>query len=136
MPVKWSINHKDGIVLASAEGEASLQDVEHYIAAMAAAGGLPYRKLFDVTYVAPGALRLAELKALSAKVLALAKDGPIGPLAIVVSSELEQEMAEVFGQADPGRPLAIFSSVAAARDWLDQRATQIPHIAHELSEPV
>ena len=122
MPVKWSINHEDRIVLANAEGEASIEDLEQYLSAMAAAGGMPYRKLFDTTYLAPGALRLAELRAFSAKVLAHAKQGPIGPIAIVVGTELEQEMAEMFGRTDAGRPLAIFSDVAAAREWLDHRA--------------
>lgn len=119
MPVKWSVNHEDRLVLASAEGEASLADLEQYISGVVAAGAMPYRKLFDTTYLAPGALRLAELRAFSRKVLELAKGGRIGPIAIVVGSELEQEMAEAFGKVDAGRPLAIFSDAAKARQWLD-----------------
>ena len=121
MPVKWSISHEDRIVLASAEGEASLADLEQYMSEMIAAGGLPYRKLFDASYIAPGTLRLAELRAFSKKVLELAKAGPIGPIAIVVGSELEQEMAEAFGKVDAGRPLAIFSDADKARQWLASR---------------
>ena len=121
MPVKWSISHEDRMVLASAEGEASLADLEQYISSVIAAGAMPYRKLFDTTYIAPGALRLAELRAFSRKVLELAKTGPIGPIAIVVGTELEQEMAEAFGKADAGRPLAIFSDAVKARQWLDGR---------------
>ena len=119
MPVKWSINHEERLVLASAEGEASMADLAQYLAGMIAAGGLPYRKLFDTTYIAPGALRLAELRALSKQVLELGKGGPIGPIAIIVGSELEQEMAEAFGKVDAGRPLAIFSDAAKARQWLN-----------------
>ena len=119
MPVKWWINHEERLVQASVEGEASLPDLEEYMSGVAAAGGMPYRKLFDATYVAPGALRLAELRAFSKKVLELAKGGPLGPIAIVVGSELEQDMAEAFGRVDAGRPLAIFSSAAKARQWLD-----------------
>ena len=119
MPVKWSINHEERLVSASAEGEASFADLEEYTSGMIAAGGLPYRKLFDATYVAPGALRLAELRAFSKQVLTLAKGGPMGPIAIVVGSELEREMAEAFGKVDAGRPLAIFSDAAKARQWLD-----------------
>ena len=37
MPVKWSINHEDRLVLASAEGEASIADLEEYIAGVIAA---------------------------------------------------------------------------------------------------
>lgn len=121
MPVKWSISHEDRIVLASAEGEATVTDLDQYLSAVVAAGGLPYRKLFDLTYVASGGLRVAELRAFSRNILALAKEGPIGPLAIVVGSELEQELAEIFGQVDAGRPLAIFRDVATAREWLDRR---------------
>jgi len=121
VPVKWSISHEDRLVLASAEGEATLADLEQYMSAVEAAGGMPYRKLFDVTYVAPGALRLSELRAFAGKVIALAKAGPLGPIAIVVGSELEQEMAEAFGKVDAGRPLAIFSDTAKARQWLDSR---------------
>jgi hypothetical protein len=121
VPVKWSISHEDRLVLASAEGEASMADLEEYISAVVAAGAMPYRKLFDTTYVAPGALRLAELRAFSKKVLELAKAGPIGPIAIVVGTELEQELAEAFGKVDAGRPLAIFSDPAKARQWLDSR---------------
>jgi hypothetical protein len=121
MPVKWTISHEDRIVLAAAEGETSVQDLEQYVTAMAAAGGLPYRKLFDMTYVASGGLRVAELRAFSRKVLELGKEGPMGPIAIVVGSELEKEMAEMFGQTDANRPLAIFHDVSEARQWLDGR---------------
>jgi hypothetical protein len=119
MPVNWSINHEERLVLASAEGDASMAELEQYMAGMIAAGGLPYRKLFDTTYIAPGAFRLAELRAFSRQVLELAKGRPIGPIAIVVGSELEQEMAEAFGKVDAGRPLAIFCDTAKARHWLD-----------------
>jgi hypothetical protein len=39
MPVKWSTSHEDRIVVAAAEGDASLEDLERYISAVAAAGG-------------------------------------------------------------------------------------------------
>jgi hypothetical protein len=122
MPVKWSISHEDRLVLASAEGEASIEGFEQYITGVVAAGGMPYRKLFDTTYLAPGALRFAELRAFSRKIVELADGGPIGPLAIVVGSELEQEMAELFGKVDAGRPLAIFGDMAKARQWLDGKS--------------
>ncbi|MPZ31252.1 MAG: hypothetical protein GEV13_09700 [Rhodospirillales bacterium] len=78
MPVTWSISHEDRIVLASAEGDTSLADLEQYMSAVAAAGGMPYRKLFDASYVAPGALRLAELRASAGKVVALAAGETLG----------------------------------------------------------
>lgn len=119
MPMRWSINHEERLVLASAEGEVSMADLAQYVSGMVAAGGLPYRKLVDVTYAVPGALRLAELKALSRQVLDLSKAGPIGPIAVVVGSDLDREMVEAFGKVDAGRPLAIFGDAAKARQWLD-----------------
>ena len=119
MPVTWSISHDDRLVLATANGDCSLEDLQRYMSALAAAGAMPYRKLFDATYVTPGTLRLAEIKAFAGMVVAFAKGGPIGPGAIVVGSELEQEMAEVFSQANAGRAMAIFRDRSKAREWLD-----------------
>ena len=90
MPVTWWISHDDRLVLASAEGDISPGSFEEYMSALVAAGAMPYRKLFDVTYATPGAIRLAQLKEFASKVVAFAKQGAVGPLAIVVGSELEQ----------------------------------------------
>jgi hypothetical protein len=119
VPVTWSISHDDRLVLAAADGDCSFEDLERYISAVAAAGAMPYRKLFDATYVTPGTLRLAELKAFAGMMVAFAKGGPIGPGAIVVGSELEQEMAEAFARAGASRALAIFKDRSKARVWLD-----------------
>jgi hypothetical protein len=119
VPVTWSISHDDRLVLAAADGDVSLKDLEQYMSAVADAGAMPYRKLFDATYVTPGTIRLAELKAFAGMMVTFAKGGPIGPGAIVVGSELEQEMAEVFAQTGAGRALAIFKDRSTARKWLD-----------------
>jgi hypothetical protein len=120
--VTWSISHEDRLVLTTVSGEASNEDLQRYMTDVAAAGGMPYRKLFDATYVAPGSLRLGEVRAFARAIVAYGKTGPIGPLAIVVGSELERELAELFGQADAGRALGIFSDAAQARHWLDALA--------------
>ncbi len=123
MPVTWSISHEDRLVLAAVSGESSGQDLQQYMVAVTAAGAMPYRKLFDATYAAPGSLRLSELRAFAKTIVAYANEkGAVGPLAIVVGSDLEREMAELFGQADAGRALGIFSDAQKARQWLDQLA--------------
>lgn len=126
MPVTWSICHEDRIVLADAQGDVTVEEVHQYLSAVAAAGGMPYRKVFNTTYALPGALRFAELRALSKGVVDIAKGGPIGPIAIVVGSELEHELAEMYGETRAGRALAIFSDVAKARQWLDQLGRDEP----------
>lgn len=119
MPVTWSISHDDRIVLVTAEGAVAFENIDDYLVAMAAAGAMPYRKLFDITYLAPDALRFADLKAIGKKVIAFATESAVGPIAIVVGSELLHEMAALFGEADVARPLAIFSERLKAREWLD-----------------
>ena len=118
----WSIPQEDRLVSAAVSGEVSGQDLDQYLSAVAAAGAMPYRKLFDVTYATPGSLRLSELRAIAKASAAYAKESVVGPLAIVVGSDFDRELAEMFSQANAGRAFAIFSDALKARQWLDQLA--------------
>ena len=42
----------------------------------------------------------------------------MGSLAIVVGSTSEHDSAEMFSQADAGRPIRLFTDMALARAWL------------------
>ena len=120
MPVNWTISHPDKLVVAVAEGEVEHADVDKYLLALIAEGAMPYRKLFDVTF-APLSMGLAQLRALGTRVTEHARGGgSVGPLALVVGSELALDMARIFeAQARAGRPLRIFDDVVKARAWLD-----------------
>jgi hypothetical protein len=122
MPVTWSVSDEDRFVLVTLEGEVQAKDIQQFISTMVTEGFEAYRKLFDARYMIPGGLRLSDLKAFSTMMAARAKDKPMGPLAFVIGSDLEREMAEVYGKADTGRPLGIFSDLAEARRWLDRPA--------------
>lgn len=119
MPVTWSISRADRFVLVTVDGEVQAKDIQQYMSAMVAEGVLSYRKLFDARYVVPGGLRLSDFKAFAATIVAIAKDAPVGPLAIVIASDMDRELADAYGKADVGRALAIFSDMAEARQWLD-----------------
>lgn len=119
MPINWTISHADKLVVAVADGETERSDIDKYLSALVSEGAMPYRKLFDLSF-APLSIGVAELRALGQRVAEVAKDGPVGPVAIVVGSELAQEMAEIFGsRALADRPLRIFDDVPKAREWLD-----------------
>jgi hypothetical protein len=122
VPVTWSISHEERLVLLTLEGEVQAKDIQQFISTMVAEGLEAYRKLFDARYMTPGGLRLSDLKAFSTMIVARAKEKPMGPVAFVVGSDLEREMAEVYGKADTRRPLAIFSDLAEAQRWLDRPA--------------
>ena len=49
MPVNWTISHPDRLVIAVAEGELTLQDIEQYLDGVVTSDVLGYRKIFDVT---------------------------------------------------------------------------------------
>jgi hypothetical protein len=120
VPVTWTIAHSDKLVVAVAEGEVTHADVDKYLLALIDGGAMPYRKLFDVTF-APLSMGVAELRALGTRVADHAKGGgSVGPVALVVGSELAFDMAKIFeAQARADRPLRIFDDVVKARAWLD-----------------
>jgi hypothetical protein len=123
VPVNWTISRPGKLVVAVADGEVEHADVDKYLLALIAEGAMPYRKLFDLTF-APLSMGLAQLRALGTRVAEHAKGGgAVGPLSVVVGSELALEMAKIFeaqGRAD--RPLRIFDDVVKARAWLDSLA--------------
>jgi hypothetical protein len=122
VPVTWSVSPEDRLVQITLEGEIQATDIQKLISAVVTEGLESYRKLFDTRYAAPGGLRLSDLKAFSTTIVARAKDAPMGAVAFVIASDVEREMAEVYGKADAGRALAIFSDLAEARQWLDSPA--------------
>lgn len=122
MPVTWSISREDRLVLVALDGEVQANDIQEFMSAMVTEGALSYRKLFDARYVVPGGLRLSDFKAFAGTVVAMAKDAPVGPLAIVIGSDMDRELAAAYGKADAGRALAIFSDLAEAQQWLDSPA--------------
>jgi hypothetical protein len=124
MPVTWSTSREDRFVLVTLDGEVQAKDIQQYMSAMVAEGVLSYRKLFDARYVVPGGLRLSDFKAFAGTIVAMEKDAPVGPLAIVIGSDMDRELADVYGRADAGRALAVFSDMAEARQWLDGLAVE------------
>jgi hypothetical protein len=123
VPVNLTISHDEKLVIAVADGEIDRADIDQYLSAVIAQGAMPYRKLFDATF-APMTLGVAELRALGQRVAEHAKHGSeVGPVAIVVGSELANEMALIFqSRAIADRPFRIFDDVIRAREWLDSLA--------------
>jgi hypothetical protein len=85
---------------------------------------LPYRKIFDTT---GATLKLDEddLMALGARIRAYIPLGPIGPLAIVATTERSYGQARMFmALAEADRPIKIFRELHAARRWLDEQTAK------------
>jgi hypothetical protein len=122
MPMQWTISHPTRLVMAVAEDDLVLKDIEDYLDAVVAAGALSYRKIFDTTGTS---VHLSEddLMALGARIRAYIPLGRIGPLAIVAATENSYGQARMFTTlAVADRPVRIFRELQAACKWLDEPA--------------
>jgi hypothetical protein len=119
VPVHWTISHPARLVVAVTKGAVGAQDIERYFIGVSAAGGMSYRKIFEVTHT-PRALSDETLKTLGARIVDYAANGQIGPVAIVAASDESFAKAQVFAAAaQVDRPLRIFRELHVARRWLD-----------------
>jgi hypothetical protein len=119
MPIEWTINHADRLVVAVCKGTVSRLEIEDYLDKVVVADGLPFRKVFDTTD-ATMALADADMMALGARIRAYDGISEMGPLAIVAATPESRNQARLFtvlGRAD--RPVMIFGTMQAAERWLD-----------------
>jgi len=122
MPAAWTISHPSRLVVAVAKDELHVSDVERYLGALDAAGALPYRQLFDISNVHKP-LSPLDIRQIVHKARAYAKAGPVGPLAVVVASDLALNRAKVFGDVSRTHGgLGVFRTRHDARAWLDTLA--------------
>ena len=119
MPLHWTISHTTRLVIAVAKEELRLKDIEAYLDGVVTAGGLSYRKIFDLTG-AMGAIDDAEMMALGARIRAYREMGPMGALAIVAKTDASYQRARLFiALAEADRTVKIFRELHKARQWLD-----------------
>ncbi len=118
MAVTWQIAHPGRLVIARGEGKISLQDVERYLDAVVVADALPYAKIFDLG-TGSWDLNDTDMLVLAARIRAYPALSRFGPLAIVATSDKQNQQAQMFATlADVERPLQIFRTEDVARKWL------------------
>ncbi|MBL6616665.1 MAG: hypothetical protein ISP45_21815 [Reyranella sp.] len=123
MPVQWTVSHPNRLVTAVAAGDLRLADIEAYFDGMLREGLQAYRKLFDVSRATPN-LSDDDLMALGARIRAYIAFGPIGPVAIVATTEKSYGDATVFAAlASAERSLEIFRDARLAQQWLEAQPT-------------
>jgi hypothetical protein len=121
MPLYWTIDSKERLFFGSGEGDVTLADAMALLDALAGAGALPYRKLFDGRAV-QSAMSADDLLALSAKIRAYHGQGPVGALAIVGTDQQFDTFARLLGAlAAADRPMKMFTNLRQARNWLNQQ---------------
>jgi hypothetical protein len=119
MPLHWTIDPKQRLVTAIADGDVTRAEFEAFLDAVRNAGAYSYRKLFDGLR---GDTRMApeELLALGARMRASHElGGPIGALAAVIPDDKADMVARVLGMlAAAERPMRVFRQIGPARKWI------------------
>jgi hypothetical protein len=121
MALYWTIDSKERLFTGSGEGDIAFADAMALLDALAGAGALSYRKLFDGRAV-QSSMTGEELLAVCARIRAYHELGPVGALAIVCTPEQTVEFARLLGAlASADRPIKMFPGLRQARTWLDQQ---------------
>ena len=121
MPLYWTINSKERVFTGVGEGAVTLADAVSLLEALAGAGALTYRKLFDGRAV-QSTMTGDELMALCVKIRSYHDQGPIGALAVVCTDEQSVAFGRLLGAlAAADRPIKLFTTPRRASNWLDQQ---------------
>jgi len=107
MPIRFSIDHARRLVLARAEGEIALKDIEAFTDAVMVENAMPYRKLFDGRG-SHGKYDDHDLMQLGARISAYASVERRGALAIVPSEEYLDLARRFVNLGKSGRPAGVF----------------------------
>ncbi|ODT09380.1 MAG: hypothetical protein ABS35_43075 [Kaistia sp. SCN 65-12] len=119
MPIIYTIDHKERLVLARAEGIITLKDIEDFSDAVVTQDALGYRKMFDASDAA-GTYDDNDVMILAARASAYATLTRRGRLALVPRRNAMPDLAERYinlGNFE-GRAM-IFRTPEEALAWLD-----------------
>ena len=118
MPIYWTIDSKQQLVVVTAEGDVTHADAEEYLDTIEGSGAIAYRKLFD-DRAGNLVMNHDEMMAIGAKIRGQ-HHCPVGALAIVLPHDQAEPVARLLGiLASADRPLKLFTSVAPAQRWID-----------------
>ena len=121
MPVHWLIDSRSRRVVVTAEGRVTRGEFEEYLEAVTGARANAYAKIFDGTR-GENAIAEADMLVLGATFRQLHAEQH-GPLAIVLPAEKQACLEPVLGTlAAADRPLRLFTTLRAARIWIDGEA--------------
>jgi hypothetical protein len=120
MPLYWTIDSRERLMTATADGGVRKDEMDAYLDAIEGAGAGTYRKLFDGSVGEP-LMDADDIMALAVRMRGMQQLGQAGPLAIVMPREKYETFARMLGiLAVPDRPMRFFTDAAAARAWLDE----------------
>lgn len=123
MTLHWTIDSEKRLMTAVAEGDVTRADMEGYLQAMASAGAMAYRKLFDGSR-GDTSMTPDDLLALGGAIRANHLSGPMGPLAVVVPASKMELVSRVIGMlAVADRPMRVFTDSRLASRWIEEQTS-------------
>ena len=121
MPLHWTIDTEQRLMIAVAEGDVTRAEVEDYLDAIVSAGALTYHKVFDASK-GDTSMNADDLLPLGVRVRSFHALGTMGALAIVVPPGRGKRLHRAFGMlAVADRPMRIFDEAAPAYRWIEQQ---------------
>ena len=117
MPLSWSTLPRSQLCIVSGEGTVTRSDIDAYLAGTIVEGAKGYAKLVDIT-ACTLALDADDLETVAHRLMQYGMGDRPGPVAMVVGSALNLDMAVLLKQKAGDRPFRIFTSIGAARSWL------------------
>jgi hypothetical protein len=117
LPLEYTIDHADRLVIVRGEGLVLLDDILAYFDALVAENAMSYPKLVDGRLTEPQ-VSDDDMLAIGARVASFAVHDPRGPIAAVAgprSREFLQRFKNLLGAR---RPFEVFETVEGAQAWL------------------
>lgn len=134
MPIHWTIDSREQLMTAVAEGGVRKDEAIAYLDAMTTARAGGYRRLFDGINGEP-LMDAEDIMELAVRMRSIQQEGAPGPLAVVMPADKYPQFARMLGiLAVPDRPLRIFSSASAARAWLNEADVRNWHHRHDAAK--
>lgn len=118
MPITWTISHPAKLVVAIVDGTVTPEDFQQAVMEVVKQNAVPYAKLLDITF-APLTQGAKGIRAVAERLNVFNRGREVGPLAIVLTSDLAREMIEIFDEViESDRPMQVFADRDSARAWL------------------
>lgn len=120
MAIDFEVSHAERLVVATIGAGTRRSDYPKFLTGMSEAGAHGYRKIVDMRF-APMEFKASDIRAFGQIVKGWGESGSPGPTALLVNSEISQEIAGLFREyARAARPVNVFNDEKAARAWLDE----------------
>ncbi len=117
MPLSWSTFPASQLCIVTGEATVTRSDIDAYLTRTIREGIKGYAKLVDIA-TCTLALDADDLEAVADRLLQYGIGDQAGPVAMVVGSALNLDMAILLKQRAGDRPFRIFTSIGPARAWL------------------